>query len=96
MRKHSCRLLLAAMGIVGIMGIADADTLIMQGIEQARATAAQRPTRGMTMQAVAAKWGEPAGKSAAVGQPPITRWDYGDFVVFFEYDHVVDAVIKRP
>jgi hypothetical protein len=26
-------------------------------------------------------------------QPPITRWDYAGFTVFFEHDHVVDAVI---
>ena len=76
-------------------GMAHADTLIMQGIEQARATAAERPLRGMTMKAVATRWGEPAEKQAPVGQPPITRWDYGDFVVFFEYDHVIDAVPRR-
>ena len=32
---------------------------------------------------------------AAVGEPPISRWVYADFVVFFEYDRVIHAVIKR-
>lgn len=34
----------------------------------------------------------PAERFAAVGQPPITRWVYPDFVVFFEYSHVIHAV----
>ncbi|MFO1355924.1 MAG: phosphodiesterase [Gammaproteobacteria bacterium] len=95
MRTRSRRLLAATLAMAGIAGMAHADTLIMQGIEQARATAAERPLRGMTMKAVATRWGEPAEKQAPVGQPPITRWDYGDFVVFFEYDHVIDAVPRR-
>jgi len=28
----------------------------------------------------------------AVGKPPITRWDYREFSVYFEYDHVIDSV----
>ena len=27
-----------------------------------------------------------------VGQPPITRWDYREFSVYFEYDHVINSV----
>ncbi|MGH8369439.1 MAG: hypothetical protein ACRESC_00525 [Gammaproteobacteria bacterium] len=26
--------------------------------------------------------------------PPITRWEYPTFVVYFEYNHVVHAVAK--
>ena len=29
---------------------------------------------------------------ATVGQPPITRWDYPHFSVFFEKDRVIHAV----
>ena len=28
-------------------------------------------------------------------QPPITRWDYPTFSVYFEHEHVVDAVLTR-
>jgi hypothetical protein len=28
-----------------------------------------------------------------VGAPPITRWDYAGFSVFFEHDRVIDAVV---
>ena len=93
MRTISCIFLLAALAAVGS---ARADTLIMQGLEQAQQTAAQRPTRGMTMDKVASKWGAPATKDAAVGKPPITRWEYPEFVVFFEYDHVIHAVARHP
>jgi hypothetical protein len=27
------------------------------------------------------------------GQPPITRWDYTGFSVFFERDKVIDSVV---
>ena len=50
--------------------------------------------RGMTMATVERRWGEPNSRSAAVGQPPITRWEYPGFVVFFEYRHVVHAVAR--
>lgn len=56
--------------------------------------AAGKPTRGMTQDAVEANFGAPANARAAVGDPPITRWEYADFVVFFEYDRVIHAVSK--
>ncbi|RMF96351.1 MAG: hypothetical protein D6727_08530 [Gammaproteobacteria bacterium] len=71
-----------------------ADTLLMEGVAEAAATAAERPRRGMTMDQVRARWGEPRAQQPAVGDPPISRWDYDDFVVFFEYSRVIHAV--RP
>jgi hypothetical protein len=53
------------------------------------------PTRGMTMQQVSAKFGAPASKIAAVGQPPISRWEYSGFVVYFEGDHVIHCVVSE-
>jgi hypothetical protein len=44
------------------------------------------------MASVEARFGVPASRGAAVGQPPITRWTYPNFTVYFEYDHVVHAV----
>ena len=54
-----------------------------------------RPTRGMSKNAVIKKFGQPNSKVGAIGQPPITRWVYSDFIVFFEYSHVIDAVIPQ-
>jgi hypothetical protein len=53
---------------------------------------ANRPSRGMTMQKVEATYGAPASRVQAVGQPPISRWEYPGFVVFFEHDHVIHTV----
>ncbi|MGB5131306.1 MAG: hypothetical protein WBO00_01730 [Steroidobacteraceae bacterium] len=59
------------------------------------AAAVARPKRGSTMSDVQSRYGEPATRHAAVGQPPITRWDYAQFAVFFENDRVLHAVIVR-
>ena len=52
------------------------------------------PTRGALMSQVQAKFGTPAEIHGAVGNPPITRWDYPGFSVFFEHQHVIHAVLK--
>jgi hypothetical protein len=57
---------------------------------------ADAPPRGTSMAAVEARFGAPSERHAPVGQPPITRWVYPSFVVFFEYSHVVHAVTRRP
>lgn len=57
------------------------------------APAGDRPERGMRMNAVEARYGAPATRYPAVGQPPITRWDYPGFVIYFENDLVLHAVI---
>jgi hypothetical protein len=91
MRNVACTLLLATLGAGGA---AVADTLIIERVNQEQATAATRPARGISMDKVSSRWGAPLSKSAAVGQPPITRWEYGDFTVYFEYSHVIHAVPK--
>jgi hypothetical protein len=73
-----------------------ADALLMDAVAAARASAPDRPTRGMTMGTVERRWGEPASRAAAVGTPPITRWEYPGFVVVFEYQHVVHAIARTP
>ena len=60
------------------------------GFEQAG-----KPTRGMTQDRVRAVYGSPQSQEAAVGEPPISRWHYAGFVVYFEYDRVIHAVTKR-
>jgi hypothetical protein len=58
-------------------------------------TGVVRPTSGMSMKAVTNYYGAPASKKAAVGQPPITKLTYPDFVVFFKYSTVIHAVVTR-
>jgi hypothetical protein len=51
------------------------------------------PARGATMDSVKEKFGAPSQEAPAVGQPPITRWEYPGYVVFFEHDRVLHTVI---
>ena len=51
------------------------------------------PPRGMTKARVRQQYGEPQSKSQPVGNPPITRWDYPGYRLYFEYDHVLHAVV---
>lgn len=74
---------------------ASADTLLIEGLSADAVSASNRPTRGMSMANVEARYGAPSARVAAVGDPPISRWEYPEFVVYFEYDHVLHAVVRR-
>ena len=83
-----------AAGVVGFAPICQADIVASdQGIA-VRDGGVAAPARGMTMAQVTSKFGEPATKVAAVGNPPISRWEYSGFVVYFERDHVIHAVVS--
>ena len=72
---------------------ASADELDMRNTQSLTDPAA--PQRGMTMKRVTEGWGEPRRRVAAVGQPPITRWQYEGFTVYFEHDRVIHTVVDR-
>ena len=72
---------------------AQADTLLIE--RSARAEAAALPTRGSLKSTVEAQYGAPDEKRDPVGQPPITRWVYPAFSVYFEYDHVITSVLTK-
>ena len=78
---------------LGLLASANADTLKTSGINAGED--GSRPMRGTTQAQVEAKFGSPASKRAAVGDPPISRWEYQDFTVYFEHDRVIHAVLKR-
>jgi len=69
------------------------DTLEMDGIDTAGSQS--RPARGMSMSAVEQAYGTPANRRAAVGEPPISRWEYAGFTVYFEHQYVIHSVINR-
>jgi hypothetical protein len=51
------------------------------------------PHRGMTMEQVKQSFGEPAKIIAPVGKPPISRWVYDGFIVYFEDSYVIHALM---
>ena len=81
-------LLLAALA----SGNALAETLVVNDQVTVRDSTVDRPARGSTQAAVEAHFGAPTVRHATVGQPPITRWDYPGFSVFFEGNRVIHAV----
>lgn len=91
-------LILAGAIALGAILPASADTLLVDRVKREAATS--MPTRGMTMAQVEARFGAPAAKAAPVGgeaptHPPITRWNYADYTVYFEHDHVVHSVLNK-
>lgn len=51
------------------------------------------PGRGLSKQQVIYLFGEPSARHQPMGDPPITRWDYKNFSVFFEYETVLHSVV---
>lgn len=89
---------LAMAGSLLLIPAAQADVLLIERVEAQRDVTL--PKRGTLMPQVEAQFGAPTRKHAAVGgnlpqHPPITRWDYPTFTVYFEHDHVVNAVVNR-
>lgn len=77
----------------GLAATASAETLAMDGMSPFDSDA--HPKRGSTQASVESKYGRPNSTQAPVGDPPIERWVYADFVVYFEYDRVIHTVAKR-
>jgi hypothetical protein len=53
------------------------------------------PTNGMTTADVRARFGEPVSAHSPIGDPPITRWEYDRWSVYFEYDIVLFTVLNK-
>lgn len=69
-----------------------AQTLEIPLGEQGDPQLTQLPQTGESRRSVLERFGLADEEHAPVGQPPITRWDYREFSVYFEYDHVVNSV----
>jgi hypothetical protein len=70
------------------------DVLLIDSIQSAPAM--QTPRTGMNMASVRQQYGDPQSEGSAVGDPPITRWEYDGFSVYFEHDLVLHSVVHRP
>ena len=70
-----------------------ADVLLIEEVRQAGRM--DVPANGMTTADVRARFGEPLTTHSAVGDPPITRWEYDRWSVYFEYDIVLFTVLHK-
>jgi hypothetical protein len=50
------------------------------------------PTKGMSKERVKSLFGEPLEDIPAKGQPPISRWKYQEFTVYFDGNAVIHCV----
>ena len=82
----------AAAGVL-LAGTCLAETISMGDSVAVRQSTIERPSRGMSMTSVESRFGQPASRHGAIGQPPITRWDYPGFAVYFEHQYVIHAVV---
>jgi hypothetical protein len=78
---------------IALSAPAFSETLAIDGQVAVKASNVETPVRGATMTAVEQRFGAPANKSSSVGNPPITKWFYPNFVVVFEHDKVLHSVV---
>jgi hypothetical protein len=88
----SSAFILAAISMLGLTPSAPADGDQLKMVPPPAERAANRPYRGMSMEKVQGTYGTPTRKIAPVGQPPIERWEYPGFTVYFEYQKVIHSV----
>jgi hypothetical protein len=85
--------LIVPLSFVLMAGSALAETVVVDDQVVVRASDIARPAPGMKMDVVEKRFGEPTERHAAVGAPPISRWDYAGYSVFFEKDRVIHTVV---
>lgn len=83
---------LAALLASAVVTAAQADELTTPPAPSA-SEQANLPARGMSMEKVEAAFGAPSERLPAVGEPPITRWKYPGFEVYFEHQLVIHTVV---
>lgn len=88
------RSLLALLGSLLLSFATLAQTLEIPVGQQGDAVAGL-PQLGESKRSVLERFGLADEEHPAVGQPPISRWDYRSFSVYFEYDHVINSVLHH-
>jgi hypothetical protein len=79
--------------------VAQADNLLVNRVQQEKGM--NLPSRGLSMAQVEKQWGAPQRKLSPRGgdsakHPVINRWDYANFIVYFEHSHVIHSVLNTP
>ena len=102
MNRLTCSLFTAALLLaaapVGLPVSARAESIHMK-VQQEQGM--NLPRRGLTMAQVEHQYGTPVHKLQTRGgdaarHPPINRWEYANYIVYFERNHVIHSVITTP
>lgn len=84
---------IAVIAFLAAAGTVAADVLLIEEVRERM----QRdlPENGLTKSEVEQRYGRPNERRAPVGQPPISRWLYDDYSVYFEHDLVIESVLNH-
>ena len=93
MTRMVLALVLGAMALMIPNGQAAADVLLIEEVRQSERMTL--PANGMNKDGVRSQFGAPQQTHSPVGDPPITRWDYAGWSVYFEYDLVLFTVLHK-
>jgi hypothetical protein len=63
----------------------------LTGFAEVTNTSSTIPSKGMTQAQVKSAFGEPSLTKPPVGKPPISRWDYSNYSVYFEGKYVIHS-----
>ncbi|HKE49773.1 MAG TPA: hypothetical protein VKB52_17035 [Rhodanobacteraceae bacterium] len=82
--------------VLGLVSIAHADTFDVRK-NAAISSSSGLPSRGMSMAQVEQRYGAPVEKMPTAGgdaprHPPINRWRYNGYTVYFERNRVIHSV----
>jgi hypothetical protein len=99
--RYSLPLLAAIVIATGLAGLqtAHAQETLTHRVQEEKGM--NLPARGMTMAQVEKKYGQPLRKLSPRGgdsakHPTINRWEYSDFIVYFEKSRVIHSVLNTP
>lgn len=93
MTRMLLTLMLTVAAFLAPEAVVNADVLLIEGVRQSDNMPV--PGNGINQAEVRAKFGAPAQVHQPVGEPPITRWDYEQWSVYFEYDLVLFTVLEK-
>lgn len=82
-------------GLIGIIPSISSAQTISVGQQAAQNQNMNKPKQGMSMSLVKKMFGNPRSTTKPVGHPPITRWYYEYFTVYFEGNYVIHSVLNR-
>ncbi len=83
--------IVAVLALALTIQIAGADVLLIEEVQQSERM--DLPVNGQIKTDIETDFGTPAQKHPAIGAPPISRWEYANYSVYFEYDLVLFSVL---
>jgi hypothetical protein len=93
MNRQPAMMLMLGLTLLCLTVPALADVLLIEKVRERM----QRdlPGNGISMAQVESRYGAPDRRATPIGDPPIARWFYEDYTVYFEHDTVIESVLNH-